>query len=407
MKTFKLSAISIISNWKILTVIFILLALIASIQSLTMGMKTFYEGGHQYTDYNNYIIFKNSFSHLIHNQDLYTPYPDEYWDLYKYTPTFSIVFSAFYFLPDWAGLIIWNLLNSLILLISIYYLPKLSPFQKGLALLILIIELMTSLQNSQSNGLIAGLLVFSLGLLERRKNFLAILCITLTVFIKPFGIVGFAILLLYPNKIKNFIYVIIIGMTLLFLPLIFININQFETLYTNYINLIANDHNTNALFSNIGPTYGYSVMGILNSWFAIDYAQNHIVIVGIIIFLIPLYKIQFFKEIEFRYFLLSSILIWIVVFNHKAESPTFIIALTGIALWFVNTTKSITNIVLILLVIIFTSLSSSDLFPKQIRETFLIPYKIKAFPCVLIWLKITYEMITLKTKQLVNSSNEN
>lgn len=405
MKSIKLTIINFISNWRVLAVIFALLAIIASVQSLTMGMKTFYDGGLQYTDYNNYIIFKKSFSHLINSQDLYIPYPNEHWDLYKYTPTFSVLFSLFHYLPDWPGLIIWNLLNSLIIVFSIYYLPKLSYLQKGSVLLILAIELMTSLQNSQSNGLIAGLLLLSLGLLERKKYFIAILCIALTIFIKPFGIVGFALLLLYPNKLKNFIYSVIIFVALLLLPLIFIDFKQLEILYTSYFNLIANDHNTNALFSNIGPTYGYSIMGIINSWFSVDFSQNIVVIFGIIIFLIPLYKINAFKETEFRSYLLSSILIWIVIFNHKAESPTFIIAVTGIALWFINTNKSPINITLILLVIVFTSLSSSDLFPKQIRETFLIPYKIKALPCALIWLKIIYEMITFKIKPPINESN--
>ena len=98
----------------------------------------------------------------------------------------------------------------------------------------------------------------------------------------------------------------------------------------------------------------------------------------------------------FRYLLICSILLWIVIFNHKAESPTFIIAMTGVALWFVKSKKSSLNIILFVSAVLLTSLSPTDLFPKYLKEEFVVPYTLKAFPCILIWLKITYDMITLK-----------
>lgn len=42
--------------------------------------------------YNNYVIFKMSFPHLVNNEDLYIVQPEEHWDLYKYTPTFAVLF---------------------------------------------------------------------------------------------------------------------------------------------------------------------------------------------------------------------------------------------------------------------------------------------------------------------------
>ena len=138
-----------------------LLALGASIQSLTSGMKTYNEGNIEYNKYNNYTIFEKSFDHLKNNQDLYVLYPNEHWDLYKYTPTFSVFFGLFSIFPDWIGLNLWNLFNTLFLVVAIYYLPRLNNTEKGLILLILSIETMTSIQNTQSNALMAGLLVLS------------------------------------------------------------------------------------------------------------------------------------------------------------------------------------------------------------------------------------------------------
>jgi hypothetical protein len=41
-----------------------------------------------------------------------------------------------------------------------------------------------------------------------------------------------------------------------------------------------------------------------------------------------------------------------------------------------------------------TSFSPSDLFPKFIRDEFIKPYSLKALPCVLIWLAVSYQLLT-------------
>ena len=94
---------------------------------------------------------------------------------------------------------------------------------------------------------------------------------------------------------------------------------------------------------------------------------------------------------------LASVLIWIVIFNHKAESPTFVIAMTGVALWFIKGEKNPMNIALLVLALLFVSLTSTDLFPSSLRTSFIQPYAMKAFPCILIWIKIIYDMMLLKT----------
>ncbi len=379
----------IISDKRIILAIYILFALAASIQSLT-GTKTYHEGGIIYNRYNNYTIFEKSFEHLKNNQDLYISYPEEYWDLYKYTPTFSVFFAGFNILPDWLGLSLWNLLNAIVLLLAIYYLPRLSFYHKGLILIIVLIELMTSMQNEQSNALIAGLIVLSFGLLEREKSFLATLCIVFSMFIKLFGIVGFALLLFYPKKWKSTIYAFFWTAVLFVLPLLFVDFEQYMKLFSSYLNLLTNDYDA---------SYGYSVMGWIHSWLSIEINKNMIVAIGVIIFLLPFYKLKLYKEFLFKYLMVSSILIWIVIFNHKAESPTFIIAMTGVALWFVQSQKSTLNIILFVSAFILTSLSPTDIFPRYLREEFVKPYTLKAFPCILIWLKIIYDMIMFRKKE--------
>ena len=95
-----------------------------------------------------------------------------------------------------------NILNAFILLISVYFLPKVNTYQKGLILILLVVELMTSMQNEQSNALIAGLLILAFVLLDKDRYLFATLCIVFSVFIKLFGVVGFALFLFYSKKWK-------------------------------------------------------------------------------------------------------------------------------------------------------------------------------------------------------------
>jgi hypothetical protein len=97
---------------------------------------------------------------------------------------------------------------------------------------------------------------------------------------------------------------------------------------------------------------------------------------------------------------LASVLIFTVIFSSGSESPTYIIAFVGVAIWFVIQPKPISNFYVALLIFAFllTSLSPSDLIPKYLKDNYIRPYALKALPCVLIWLAIVYEMLINKFK---------
>jgi hypothetical protein len=85
--------------------------------------------------------------------------------------------------------------------------------------------------------------------------------------------------------------------------------------------------------------------------------------------------------------MLALTLIWVVIFNHKAESPTFIIAMAGAAIWYFNSERSTINTVLFILAVIFTSLAPTEIFPREIRVSVFEPYVVKVVPIILIWVK--------------------
>lgn len=375
------------TNRRVLFILFFLAALLVSLQSIIQGNNYHEDVGINYNYYNNYSIFKHSFFHLVDFKDLYIEHISDHFDLYKYSPTFAVFFGVFAYLPDWLGLTLWNLLGTLSLFASVYYLPRISNKNKGLILIIVLIELITSIQNAQTNALIAALFIYTFGFLERKNYALATLSVVFTVFIKIFGIVAFALFLLYPNKLKAALWSVVWVLILFLAPLIFIDLNQYKALLISYVDMLSNDHS---------GSYGLSVIGWLYTWFGLLVNKFIVVILGALVFMIPLIKINNYKYFTFRLLMLSSLLLWVVIFNHKAESPTFIIAMSGVAIWFGISERSIFNIILFICALILTSLSPTDIFPAIIRESFVVPYVLKAVPCIIIWIKIVYDLMIIQ-----------
>jgi hypothetical protein len=342
------------------------------------------------THYNNYLIFKKSFSHLIENKDLYLEYKNEQMDYYKYSPTFSLMMAPLSILPDAAGLLIWNLVNCLLLFFAIWYLPPRENKGRLIMFAIVFIELITSLQNSQSNGLIAGIILFAFIFLEKKQYLLASLAIVFTFYIKIFGLVSLALFLFYPSKIKSILYILGWTVVLAILPLCIIPFSQLFYLYQSWIDILQYDHSI---------SWGLSLAGWLHTWITFS-AKNIVLAAGIVMFCLPFLKYRYFSNLQFRLLFLSSILIWMIIFNHKAESPTYVIAITGVATWFASRKIKTGNVVLLILALLFTELSPTDLFPEYLREHFVLPYNLKVLPCVLIWLKITFDLLFFRNEEL-------
>ena len=382
---------SVSDIWKsrhihLLFLAYFLVAIVASLQGLLHGPKQFTPGGPSYHEYNNYTIFKQSSFHLSEGKNLYQAYPEEYWDLYKYSPSFALFFSVFAYMPDWLGLTIWCLLNSLMLFGAINRLPGIADEKRSWILLFCFIELLGSLQNAQSNALVAALIIFAFVFLEDANYLMATFCIVFSCYIKIFGAVGFALFLLYPDKRKMISYAILWFLALGILPAFLTGFNPLIQSYKDWFRLLSEDR---------GGSQGLSLSGILESWLHIELPRNLITVAGIIVFCVPLTRTKMYRFLEFRILMLCSVLLWIVAFNHKAESPTFIISVAGMAIWYFLKERKRGDAILIWLGFILTTLSVSDLCPRPIREHFIIPYGIKGIMTIVIWIRVIRELVRM------------
>ncbi|HXB13227.1 MAG TPA: glycosyltransferase family 87 protein [Bacteroidia bacterium] len=376
--------LNFILNYKWYFGIVLLVAVIISVQHyLYVPPLNSIDFKYKYTHYNDYLLFRQSFFHLIQHKDLYIGYPYEYYDLYKYTPTFSILMAPLAYLPNLPGLILWNALNALVL----FYAFRKFPFSTDKKLLFAVgfifIEATTALIISESNCLMAGLLILAFLSFENKKLFLASFLLILATFIKPYGLALIPIFLFYPSKWKTLGYLAFWSAVLLLLPLIAVSPNELIGIYHGWGMLLKNDHDV---------SYGISVMGWLYTWFGID-GKYYTLAVGLLLFMLPLLRYKSFEYKTFRQLFLAFALVWVTIFNHKAESPGFIIAIAGVAIWF-SQSYSKFNLALIILCFLFTIMSPADLYPEYIRNHFFKPYTIKAVPCIIIWVKMLYELMT-------------
>ncbi len=372
-------------------IVYLLLGVIATLQEYNAGLKKFIGSTLDFTYYNNFLIFKYSFFHLLEGKDLYAWHLNEHWDLYKYSPTFAFLFGSLAWLPDSLGLLAWNSLNVLALFFGVHML-KLKVQERNIILLLCAVELFTALQNAQSNALIAGLIILAFALIEKEKFFLASLCIALTVYIKLFGLFAFAICLLYRGRWKMVGYSVLAMLLLAALPLTVASVDQLKNCYVSWWALLQKDYIPNHL----------SLIGVVKAWFGIKLQSNLVLLFGMILFLIPLIRIKFYNQFNFRVMFLAMILLWMIVFNHKVESPTFIIALAGIGVWVVSSgIEQRWKFALTIFAMVFTSLSPTDLFPDFIQDNFFQPWSVKAIPCIIIYVVAFYEL-TFNPNQLTS-----
>lgn len=340
--------------------------------------------------YNNFLIFKDSFGHAMQGISLYGEYPAQYNDVYLYGPFFSLVVAPYAITPLWAGLLTWLISLSVFLYIA----TRALPFSRRQHLFVFWFcahELLTALFMSQFNIAIAAIIILSFVCIEKKKDFWAAFFIILGTFIKLYGIVGLAFFFFSRQKIKFTLSCVGWSVVMFTVPMVFFGpdyiINQYIEWFTELTS--KGDKNMFSLMQNV------SFLGMIRKISgSASYSDLYLILGGLLIFGLPYLRIGQYKFAAFRQTLLASVLLFVVLFSTGSESSSYIIAFMGVAIWYAAAPwkRSKTDIALLVFAFILTSMSPSDLFPKYIRVHYVYPYALKALPCMLIWLKLSYEM---------------
>ena len=105
--------------------------------------------------------------------------------------------------------------------------------------------------------------------------------------------------------------------------------------------------------------------------------------VGLVILLAPvLLQRARFGERAFRIQLLASLLVFCVLFNHQAESPSYSIAMIGAAVWYASSAGAVWRTWLVVACLAIVNLGSTDLLPRALYRAYYVPYLLKTVPLV-------------------------
>jgi len=339
---------------------------------------------------NNFMIFRQVFWHTIHQLPLYTAYPAEYADVNHYGIFFSTIVAPFALPPVWLGMLLWLIALSALLYIAIRNLPQANTL---FIYWFCANELLTALYLQQFNIAIAASLLFSFIFIEKEKDVWAAFFIMLGTFVKLYSIAGLAFFFFSKHKTKFTISLAGWSVVFFVLPMLISSPDYVLGQYTDWLRVLSekNQENMFALHQNI------SLLGMVRKISGIaTYSDLWLIGPGIVLFLLPYLRFKQYANLAFRYFILASALLFIVLFSTGSESSGYITALIGVCIWYTAAPwkRNKWDLALVIFVFIITSLSPTDIFPHFIRKTLIKPYALKALPCVMVWLQICYELCT-------------
>lgn len=342
--------------------------------------------------HNNFLIFRGVFWHTIQKLSLYDFYPTEYNDHNHYGPIFSLVIAPFAVVPDAIGLLGWLV----VLALGMYYAVRRLPLEEGRQIFLYWFcahELLTALQMQQFNIAIAAIIIGSFAAIEKGREVTAAFLIVLGTFVKLYGVVGLAFFFFVKRKPRFILALIGWSVVCFVAPMLISSPEYVVGQYVEWYERLAakNGENTFSLMQNI------SLLGMIRKISgSASYSDLLVILPGLALFGLPYLRFGQYRHLAFRYAILSSVLLFVVLFSTGSESSTYIIPFAGIALWYTTSPwkRSGWDVALLVFAFVLSSLSPSDLFPRSLREAYVLPYALKALPPTLIWLRLSYELLT-------------
>jgi Glycosyltransferase family 87 len=332
---------------------------------------------------NNFRVFRAATRNLLAHRDLYAPHPEQHFDFYKYSPTFAVLFAPFAALPFALALLIWSLLNSVLLF---YALRRVVPDRQAtLAAALVYLEVLFAMQYTQSNGLVTAFVLLAFLALEQGRADDAAGLIGVGGFIKlfPFGAAVLAVF--HPRRGRFVALAAIVIIALAALPLVLIPPHELAAQYRSWWTIEQSD----AARINRGD----SVMQYLYLWFGADWPNWPVQVAGTVLLLLPVALPRtHWGDPVWRLRFLCSLLVYFVLFNHQSERASFVIAYTGLFLWYVLSAPDPVRTTLAVAGVAVLVLHDVQILPWEWRRV-LIYYRVKGLPCLFAWFVMQAEFL--------------
>jgi alpha-1,2-mannosyltransferase len=190
-----------------------------------------------------YTVYAWGSRHWWADQPLHAQYP-EVIDIYRYSPTFAVVFTPFSLLPDWLGAGLWGVLNIAVTLYALRLLVReilpgaWPPRREACFLALTALGSMSGIWSGQINSLLLAMIIFAAVAIKYNRWWTASFLLALPVFIKIWPIaVVFLLMACWPRQLSWRFIIFFAALVLLpFLTRPFsVVVGQYHEWYTSLI----------------------------------------------------------------------------------------------------------------------------------------------------------------------------
>jgi len=378
-------------------------------------------------NFNNFLIYKFTFWHAVEGRSLFENHGDHF-DVNHYGPIFSLIIAPFSLISGtvtsmgdvtlWIDVFLWHLALGLFLWWAIRQ-STLTAEMKVVVIWLTAHEMLNALGMSQFNVATAAMILLTYSAIHRGKDMWAAFWIVLGTLVKAYGIVGLAFFFFAKSKPKFVMWLLIWTVVLVALPMPFFGADYVVGQYVEWIKCLSEKGQENLLsdFQNISllgmvRKIGYAISAGLpayyevfesagknpdvTNWWWSTWNDLWLIIPALIYSALPWLRTKQSQHHAFQLMCLALVLMFVNIFSTGAENSSYIISMLGVAIWFIAVPwkRSPLDIGLLVFCFVLTSLSSTDLFPGDLRTYWIRAFSLKALPVVIIWLKLVWEMCT-------------
>ena len=335
---------------------------------------------------NDFAIFRASFWNLLANRDLYVLRLDQARDYFKYSPSFALLFAPFAVLPFVAGLFLWNVVNALAIFFALRLL--LPRDQWALAQALVALPTLRSIQSSQSNALVAALIIFAFVSYERAWLWRGGISTALGAVTKIFPLAALTFALPRPDRVRAILITIGSTAILVALPLLVISPAA----------LVAQYESWGALQGRETALVGSSAMELFRDAGITWPAWPVQLIASAVVLAVLVLRMRDWNDRKLRLHFLGFVMVFCVVFNHRAERQSAVIALCGMVVWYLVSPRSTWRTALFAIVYFLVALTSSSLMPDAIKQILSAQLRF-SIPLTIVWLVMLGELALVRNNR--------
>lgn len=291
----------------------------------------------------NLEVFRHASQSLLAHRDLYD---GSSVDWYKYSPSFALIFLPLALAPAWVAAAVWGAANFGVAFAGIHAMTGADPRgvapggARNVALLAALPGVLLATDGDQANLLVAGLMLLACSAFARNRSIRGAALVILGFLVKifPLGAVLFA--LLDRERERNLFRVIVAMAIGLLLPLIVIHPSELAAQYSSWISITRFDHAHNR---------GWSLVTLARD---IGLPALSVQIAALTTLALPVIGAMTAPApptMAWRRAFAASLLILIVLCNHRSEYTSFVISSIGVGLWFADARRTPASYVLLAL----------------------------------------------------------